>query len=309
MVHGQQANGRLISHRMRSFWHLRVLATLLLGCAPLLHADAQTAPGAGQTPSSPNAPAQPDKNGAAQPGANNAPPDTSPPALNPGRPTVTDPAALTAPGWIEAEFGIQKDLDRDRNLGTPLLLKLTARNARVEYRLENDGYTRLGNGSDGIGDTNFAIQYLFLTQAKNAYDVSGRFNLKVPTADAAIGTRKFDYSLLALASRDFSPTLHGDFNLGLASLTRQGAPGTDTQFLATASFTFPIKGGRWTYANELVYFSPILGQRAQVTTMHALSYAVHRYLVLDAAIQWELHGDGPVFQALAGATFFLGKVF
>ncbi len=260
----------------------------------------QPPPGAGQAAPNPNGPAS---------SGNNAPPNTGPPAVNPGRPTITDPASLTAPGWVEAEFGVQKDLDRDRAFGTPLLLKLTAKNARVQYRLENDGYIRLGDGTDGLGDTNVAIQYLFLTQAKSAFDISGRFNLKIPTANAPIGTRKLDPGLLLLASRDFSPTLHGDFNLGLASLSRVEQPGTDTQFFASASFTIPFKGGRWAYTNELVYFSPILGQRAQVTTMHGFTYAVHRYLVIDTALQWELHGDGAVFQVLAGATFFFGKVF
>ena len=85
--------------------------------------------------------------------------------------------------------------------------------------------------------------------------------------------------------------------------------GTDSQLLLTASFTFPIKGGRWQYTNELVYASPIQGVRSSVTTMHGLTYAVHRYDVYDVAVQWQLHGDGANFQVLFGKTFFLGKLF
>lgn len=237
--------------------------------------------------------------------------DKSPPAVNPGRPTVTDPASLTAPGWLESEFGLFQNLDRDRNLGTPLLLKLTSKNKRLQYRLENDGYLRIGSDrSDGIGDTNFALQYLFATQDRSLFDISGRLNLKIPTARPALGgTKKFDYSALFLASKDFTPMLHGDFNLGLASLTRVDAPGADTQVFAAASFTIPFKGGRWAYTNELVYFSPIQGQRAAVTTMHGLTYAVHRYDVYDLAVQWQLQGDGAVFQILLGKTFFFGRLF
>ncbi|HLV81228.1 MAG TPA: hypothetical protein VKT32_13155 [Chthonomonadaceae bacterium] len=240
---------------------------------------------------------------------------TGPPAVNPGRPTITDPASLTAPGWLESEFGAQKDLDRDRNLGTPLLLKLTSGNNRLEYRLATDGYVHLGSGTNGFGDTYAALHYLFAPQEKAGYDLAGRITLKIPTASASLGTGKFDYNLLFLASRDFAHaksgdvTLHGDFNVGIGSLSRQGFPGRDTQTLLSASFTFPIKGGRWQYTNELVYQSPIYGQRGEVTTMHGFSYALHPYDVYDFALQWQLHGDGANFQILFGRTFFFGRLF
>ncbi len=238
-----------------------------------------------------------------------AQPDNSPPAVNPGRPSITDPAALTAPGWLEAEFGGQKDLDRDRNFNTPLLLKLTTRSRRLQVRLATDGYVQLGDRTDGYGDTYAALQYLFATQDKARFDIAGRVTVKIPTARAALGTKKFDFSALLLASRDFSPALHGDFNLGVSSLSRQDAPGTDTQTLVSASLTFPIAGGRWQYFNELAYQSALAGQRAQVTTMHGFSYAPHRYDVYDVAVQWGVSGDGPVFQLLFGRTFFFGKLF
>ena len=242
--------------------------------------------------------------------AKSAPPDRSPPAVNPGRPTVTDPAALTVPGWLETEFGVAKNLNRDRNMGTPLLFKLTAPGGRTQARLAFDGYVSLGDGSfSGFGDTYLAVQHLFRTQDHGKWDISGRLHLKMPTASDAIGTGKVDFGALLLASRDFTPSLHGDFNLGLTSLTRQQQPGTDTQAIAAASFTIPIPGGRWQYTNELVWTSAIAGTRAAVTTMHGVTYAVHRWDVYDAAVQWSLSGDGATWQVLFGRTFFLGKLF
>ena len=245
-----------------------------------------------------------------EPGRNPATdrPDTSPPAVNPGRPTVTDPASLTAPGWLETEFGGVKNLDRDRTFSTPLLLKLTARNERIQYRLAFDGLIFPGQGANAFGDTFAGLHYLFAAQNKAGFDIAGRFTVKIPTAPAFIGTRKVDYNVLFLASRDFSPSVHADFNVGFTNLSRQGAPGTDNQFAATASFTLPIKGGRWQYTNEIVYASPILGQKAQVTTMHGFTYAVHRYDVYDIAVQWQLHGDGANLQLLFGRTFLLGRL-
>jgi hypothetical protein len=235
--------------------------------------------------------------------------DTSPPAVNPGRPTVTDPAALTAPGWLEMELGGLKNLDHDRTFSTPFVLKLTSSNNRLQYRLGADGLIFPGLGANGFGDTNAGLQYLFAPQSKARFDLAGRVAIKIPTAPPFLGTRKVDYNVLFLASRDFSPSVHGDFNLGLSNLSRQGAPGTDNQFVATASFTLPIKGGRWQYTNEIVYASPIEGQRSLVTTMHGFTYAVHRYDVYDIAVQWQLHGDSANLQLLFGKTFFLGHLF
>jgi len=235
--------------------------------------------------------------------------DSSPPAVNPGRPTVTDPASLTAPGWLEVESGIMKDLDRDRTFSTPFLFKLTSKNARLQYRLSFDGLVAPGQAGSAFGDTTAGLQYLFVPQSKGGVDVSGRVAVKIPTAPAFIGTRKVDFNALLLASRDFSPQLHCDANLGYSSLSRFQAPGTDQQLFASLSFTTPIKGGRWAYTNEVVYMSPVQGLRGQITTMHGLTYAVHRYDQYDVAFQWQLHGDGPVWQLLAGKTFFLGRLF
>lgn len=247
--------------------------------------------------------------------------DKSPPAVNPGRPTITDPASLTAPGWLETEFGLTKGLNRDRSFSTPTLLKLTDRNRRLQYRLGFDGYLKPGQGASGFGDTYAGLHYLFTNQQQSKFDIAGRITVKIPTARVAIGgTQKVDFNAQLLASRDFTPSIHADFNLGFSSLTQPDpgapalgsngfAPGVDYQYQATASFTFPLKGGRWAYTNELVYSSGTSQADYSVTTMHGFTYSVHRYDVYDIAVQWQLHGDGANFQILAGKTFFLGKLF
>ena len=257
--------------------------------------------------------------GMAQTGADKA--DKSPPAVNPGRPTITDPASLTAPGWLETEFGLTKGLDRDRTFSTPTLLKLTDRNRRLQYRLGFDGYLKPGQGASGFGDTFAGLHYLFTNQQQSKFDIAGRISVKIPTARVAIGgTQKVDFNVLLLASRDFTPSIHADFNLGFSTLTQPdpGPPGidgvrfgpnVDYLYQATASFTFPLKGGRWAYTNELVYASGTAQADYSVTTMHGLTYSVHRYDVYDIAVQWQLHGSGANFQILAGKTFFLGKLF
>jgi hypothetical protein len=240
-----------------------------------------------------------------------AAPDNRPPAVTGGTPTITDTAALTLPGWVECDPGSLKNLNRDRILGTPFLLKVTDPNQRLQYRLASDGYVRLGTGVNSYGDTYAGLHYLIASQEKVGFDVAGRFTVKIPTADPQIGgTKKFDYYALFLGSRDFTKWgLHGDFNLGLSSLSRPAAGGTDYQYLLSGALTVPIRGGRWQYTNELVYFSPIEGQRYRTTTMHGFAFANHRYEVYSAALQWQLHGDGPTFQVLVAGSFFLTKLF
>jgi hypothetical protein len=237
--------------------------------------------------------------------------DHGPPGVTGGTPTITDTATLSPPGWIECDPGSLKNLDRDRILGTPVLFKMTSGNRRLQYRLATDGYIRDGNKADGFGDTYAGLHYLLASQEKVGYDVAGRFTVKIPTSRPALGgTNKFDFNGLLLASRDFTKWgFHGDFNAGLASLSRPGAPGTDTQYLLAASTTSPIRGGRWQYTNELVYLSPIAGQSGRLTTMHGFAYAVHRYEVYSAALQWQLHGDGATLQVLVAGSFFIGKLF
>lgn len=237
--------------------------------------------------------------------------DHGPPAVTSGTPTITDTATLSPPGWIECDPGSLKNLNRDRILGTPVLFKLTANNRRLQYRIATDGYIREGSRVDGIGDTYLGLHYLLAAQERVGYDVAARFTLKAPTSRPALGgTKKFDFTGLLLASRDFTKWgFHGDFNVGVASLTRSSAPGTDTQYLLAVSTTSPVRGGRWQYTNELVYLSPIAGQNGRLTTMHGFAYAVHRYEVYSAALQWQLHGDGATLQVLVAGSFFLSKVF
>jgi hypothetical protein len=237
------------------------------------------------------------------------PPDTHPPAVSGGTPTITDQATLSAPGWVEFDPGVLKDLDRTSFLGTPLTLKYTTTNNHLQYLLASDGFVFLNDSTFGLGDTYPGVHYQFLTEEKHGCDVAGKFILKVPTAPTTIGTGRPDYSAFALASRDFTKWgFHGDFNAGISELSRTGNPGYDRQAMVSASTTTPLKGGRWQYTNELVYFSGIEDQTFQLTTMHGFSYAAHRFATYSAAVQVGFHGDVPRYQLLFAASFNLFKL-
>jgi hypothetical protein len=272
-----------------------------------VYAQAPAQPPPAQTPKPPaagtQAPAKPDSD------TQNA--DNTPPAVTGGTPTITDTASINPPGWIEMDLGPLKDLNRDRVLGTPFLLKSTARGGKFQFRLSSDGYVSQNGGPSGYGNTYLGAHYLFATQEHFGYDLAARLTITLPTESTSLGgTGKFDYTGLFLASKDYTKWgLHGDYNLGLSSLSRPGMPGRDTQLLLAASSTLPIKGDRWQYTNELVYASPIESTRGRVTTMHGFAYAVHRYEVLSMAVQWQLYGDGATLQILGAASFYLARIF
>lgn len=237
------------------------------------------------------------------------------PAVNAGRPTLTDPASLTAPGWLEAEFGFQRDLQGSLLFLTPLLLKLTSGNNRLEYRMATDGYHwergDTGGHMDGLGDTSVALHYLLTRQGKRAWDTAVRGTVKIPTASGrrGIGSGKTDYNLLLLASRDLTSTLHVDANLGYSAQGHPVIGGFDHQVFASLSTTIPLPHSHWAYTNEIAYSSAIQSQGDQVTTMHGFSYAARPWDVWDIGINFGLSRDAPRYQLLIGRTFFFAHLF
>jgi hypothetical protein len=237
------------------------------------------------------------------------------PAVNAGRPTLTDTASLTAPGWLETEWGLQRDLRGDLAFSTPLVLKLTMANKRLEYRLGTDAYVWVRDGEggsiDGFGDMYLAAQYLLTRQSGGMWDTAARLTLKAPTASArrGIGSGRLDYGLLIAASRDLTPALHTDLNLAYTTAGRQGAAGTDALVFVSASLTMPIPHSRWQYSNEIAWQTAAQGSGRQVTTMHGVSYAVRPWDVWDVAINFGLTSAAPRYQVLFDRTFFLGRLF
>lgn len=236
------------------------------------------------------------------------------PAVNPGRPTLTDPASLTVPGYLEVETGVTRILRYNEQLFTPIQFKLTSKNNRLQYRLENDGYNyqRVPGGHiDGLGDTNVGLHYLLTRQSTKQWDTAIRGTVKVPTASGSrgVGSGKTDYNLLLLASRDLTPSFHVDANLGYTAVGRPGIGGFDNQMFASLSATVPFRRSRWAYTNEIVYQSPISGQRQQITTMHGFTYANRPGDVWDIAVNFGLSPQTPHYQIFVGRTFFLAKLF
>jgi hypothetical protein len=94
------------------------------------------------------------------------------PTINPYRPTVTDPASLTFPGYLEMEVGgaAQHGGEQSRRaFSTPIVLKLTTNSKRLEYHVLLGGYSEQtatdGTHLSGRGDITPGLQYLIAAQS------------------------------------------------------------------------------------------------------------------------------------------------
>jgi len=112
------------------------------------------------------------------------------------------------PGYLELESGlnyVRGGTGLDYQFSQALLLKLTDRPGRTEFRLSSDGYvvqkttggtvavaTGGPNGStvvaantnsfaQGFGDTTFGVQHLFVAQTPKTYNLAARLEYKLPT--------------------------------------------------------------------------------------------------------------------------------
>jgi len=206
-----------------------------------------------------------------------------PPAVTPYRPSVSTPAALSAPGWLEIEAGAQlaRDSGDGRRDSLPYTLKL-AFTPDWGIRIGGDAWVRqtddAGQRLNGVGDTSIVLKRRFAIDDASAFGLEAGATL--PTGRRGISSGKADYSLNAIYSADFAESLHTDLNL---VTTRIGAvdPGASRiQVLWAASLSKSLSE-RWGVVGE---FSGTHQGGADATRQFLLaaSYNVSKTLTLDA---------------------------
>lgn len=237
------------------------------------------------------------------------------PTVNPYRPTVTDPASLTFPGYLEMEVGgaAQRGGEQaHRAFSTPIVLKLTNSAKRLEYHVLLGGYSEQaapdGTHLAGRGDITPGLQYLIVAQSPHTYDLAARLEYKIPTASRSLGTGKTDYDLLLLASKDYNKTLHGDYNLGVYRQGRMSGQGFATQYLASGVLNTKLNK-TFTLQDELYGYSGSSEGGTIVSTLHAIGYQPSRVLAFDAGVDIGISHAAPRYTLLFGSTFFVGRLF
>ena len=232
----------------------------------------------------------------------------------PYRPTVSTPAALTAPGWLEAEFGglLLHDRHADDGIDRRASIPYTVKYAFTDdwgVRIGGEAFAHASNGDgstrSGFGDTSVVVKRRF------AVDPSSAFGLELgaafPTARPGLqtGSGKTDWSLNGIYSADVGQW-HGDLNLLNTRLGAKTDGASRLQTLGALAVSHPVSE-RWTAAGEL---SGVHQHGAPGTAqfLAALSVAIRHDLVVDFGFAHGLNHASPTWQAFAGVTVVLARL-
>lgn len=226
--------------------------------------------------------------------------------VTPYRPSVSTPAQLPAVGQLEFEAGALSTRDGEaRRDSLPVLFKLAfseqwgvlfGGDALVRQREDDGSSTR------GLGDMNVTVKRAFVVDADTAYGLE--LTAKLPTAHAALGSGKADYTVNSIYSRDLGK-LHLDAN---ASLTRLGAPEAGSgrsQTVLAAAFSHPLSE-HWSALAELSGSHRQGEHTAQLLV--AAAYSPSKELTIDVGAAHGLTAASPDWSWFTGLVLPLGRV-
>ena len=240
--------------------------------------------------------------------------DVERPDAVPYRPTVSTPATLSAPGWLEGEFGGLLIRDRhaddgiDRRISVPYTLK---------YAFTDDWGVRLGGetfahvrNQDGTTDSGFGDTTLVLKR-RFAIDQASAFGLELGAAFATakpvlqVGSGKTDWSVNGIYSVDLG-AWHADVNLIDTRLGARVAGQSRSQALGAFAVSRPVSD-RWTAEAEMSATRQH-GVSSTAQVLAAMSLELRRDLVVDFGAAHGLNRASPTWQAFAGVTVVLGRL-
>ena len=232
------------------------------------------------------------------------------PTATPYRPTVSNPADLSEPGWLEVELGWQqiKGGSDKRRDSFPALAKLAfsedwgilVGGELAVRRTDADNVEYKGGG-----DTTFFVKRRIPTSTEGtAWGIEAGY--KVPTAKDTIGTGKADYILNGIYSTDVSGN-HLDLNLGP---TRVGAitHGEGRFQYNWASSLSRNLDEKWGVFGELSG-NYQQGMPALSQFMAGTSYNFSKRIVFDAGATSGLAAASQDWSIFAGVTLLLHKLW
>ena len=234
--------------------------------------------------------------------------DDQEPSVTPYRPTVSNPADLSAPGWLEGEFGGLRawNQDHSRDDSMPYVLKYAF---DENYGLLLGGNAYVGSQApgtpahDGFGDTSVEWKQRFPVAEKVAFGVEA--GVVVPTAPHELGVGKPAWLVNGILSADLS-ALHVDVNVGGEYLTahQRGVSSWQSSWATATSTSLTEKVGA---AFELSGTCQH-GSATQSQALLAFTYNVSNRLVLDAGGAYGLAHVSHDRSVFAGATVLIGQL-
>lgn len=229
------------------------------------------------------------------------------PEVTPYRPTVSNPAALSAPHLLEVEAGLawQRGDAGARLFSVPYLFKYAfTENAGV--LLGGDGYLNQkdadGNRLTGIGDTAAEIKLRHEITESTAIGVET--GVRFPTARTGLGAEKSDYIVNGIFSTAFGE-FNVDVNLGYTRLGSVDANQGHGEMDWATALSGKIRGP-WGWAAELSGAGQ-RGVRGSTQALGALSYQPSRLLVLDCGLSHDLNGYTNQTVLFAGFAYLFDR--
>lgn len=235
--------------------------------------------------------------------------DGGPPVV-PYRPSVSTPAQLSAPGYLELEAGGLRATGPGSDSGMsrttlPYTLKL-AFTPDWGIRVGGDAWVRqraFGQSDSGVGDTAVVLKRRFAVSDATAWGLE--LGETFPTAKSSIGIGHAQTTINGIFSSDFAPAWHTDINLNATHFdsSNQDAP---WQVGWAAAFSRTLTDA-WGAVGE---FSGTHQSTVDTTQfLAAASWNQSPAAVFDFGFARGLNGQTPRWQVFAGMTVRLGKVF
>jgi hypothetical protein len=231
------------------------------------------------------------------------------PAATPYRPSVSTPATLSAPGWLEVELGLDRTRvgAGERSDALPYSLKL-AFTPDWGIRIDGDAFLRsreAGSVTSGGGDTSLIVKRRLAIDDRSAFGLEAGISL--PTAGKTLGSGSNDLLVNGIFSTELTSDWHVDLNLSATRFgdSTMGLSRIESGWAAAASRSL---GDRWQVVGE---FSGTRrrGEGSTSQFLVAASYASTKSVVWDVGIARGLTSDSPDWSAFAGVTFVALKLF
>lgn len=233
------------------------------------------------------------------------------PSVTPYRPTVSNPASLSQPGWLEIEAGLNSSQasDNSRRGNLPYLLKF-AYTDNFGVLLGGDAYIdqtdQAGSKLSGAGDTLLMLKQKFAESkdGKSAFGVE--YGFKSPTAKEGLGSGKTDYLVNGIYSTELSGNTI-DLNVNYTELG-EALPGESRQQWGWATTWSRPLNDIWGVAAELSGYTR-QGAQSSSQFLGALSYNMSRRVVWDAGFSAGLTPAAPTWSVFAGVSILAGKLW
>ena len=234
-------------------------------------------------------------------------PDDGGPAVVPYRPSVSTPAQLSAPGYLELEAGGLRASDNGASRTTlPYTLKL-AFTPDWGIRVGGDAWVRdrgFGQSDSGVGDTAVVLKRRFAVSDATAWGLE--LGETFATAKSSIGIGHAQTTVNGIFSSDFAPGWHTDLNLNETHLGGSGQP-SPWQTGWAAAFSRSVTDA-WGVVGELSGTHQS-GAPDTAQFLAAASWNQSPAAVFDFGAARGLNDATPRWQVFAGVTVRLAKLF